>query len=189
MGNDQDIGMNRRDALTKMGSGLVGLTISTGFGGVTPAEARIKGVPFRHLSAFDGRLLEAFGDVLLPGAAEAGIVHYVDDQLGRAVPLLFLKYMDYVGSFVDFYKEGLAALEQQSRRQYSGSFPELAPDQKVSLVRGISQKNPESWTGPPAPLFYFVVRNDAVDVYYGTPAGFAKLGVPYMPMIEPPKSQ
>ena len=165
------------------------MSISTAFGAITPAEARDQGVPLRYLSAFDGRLLEAFGDFLLPGAAEAGIVHYVDDQLGRAVPLLFLKYMDYAGSFVDFYKGGLASLEQQCRMQYSRSFPELVPDQKVALVRRISQKTPESWTGPPAPLFYFVVRTDAVDVYYGTPEGFAKLGVPYMPMIEPPDSQ
>ena len=31
-------------------------------------------------------------------------------------------------------------------------------------------------------------RSDAVDVVYGTPEGFAKLGVPYMPHIMPPTS-
>jgi len=31
-----------------------------------------------------------------------------------------------------------------------------------------------------------VVRNDAVDVVYGTQSGFEQLGVPYMAHIAPP---
>jgi hypothetical protein len=31
------------------------------------------------------------------------------------------------------------------------------------------------------------VRSDAVDVVYGTPAGFEALGVPYMEHIMPPR--
>jgi hypothetical protein len=184
-----DSKMTRRELLANVGMSLIGFTISSAFGDITPAEAREKGVPLHNLSASEGRLLEAFGDVLLPGAAEAGIAHYVDDQLGRSEPLLFLKYMDYVGSYVDFYKQGLSSLEQLSRGRQNRSFLELTPDQSWILVREISQKNLEGWSGPPAPLFYFVVRNDAVDVYYGTPEGFAKLGVPYMPMLEPPDNR
>lgn len=41
------------------------------------------------------------------------------------------------------------------------------------------------WSGPPAPLVYFVLRSDALDVVYGTEAGFALLDVPYMPHIPP----
>ena len=33
---------------------------------------------------------------------------------------------------------------------------------------------------------YFVLRNDAVDVFYGTQDGFEALGIPYMAHIEPP---
>ena len=188
-GTEPETGTTRRELLTKVGMGLVGLTISTPFGAITPSEARKKRVPLGILSAGEGRLLEAFGDVLLPGAAEAGIAHYVDDQLGRPEPLLFLKYMDSVGSYIDFYKQGLGSLEQLSRSRHKRSFPALAPDQSTTLVREIAQKNPDGWTGPPAPLLYFVVRNDAVDVYYGTPEGFARLGVPYMPMIDAPDNR
>jgi len=186
MGTEPDSGISRREMLTRVGNGLVGFTIVSAFGRITPAEARVQGVPLGNLSALEGQLLEALGDTLLPGAAQAGVAQYVDNQLGQPVPLLFLKYMDYAGSFVDFYKQGLGSIEQFSRTRYDRSFLELTSEQKKTLVGEMSRKNPAGWTGAPAPLFYFVVRNDAVDVYYGSPAGFTKLGVPYMPLLEPP---
>jgi len=51
----------------------------------------------------------------------------------------------------------------------------------------VSDGIPEGWQGPPAPLAYHALRNDAVDVVYGTPAGLQKLGVPYMEHILPPE--
>jgi hypothetical protein len=46
--------------------------------------------------------------------------------------------------------------------------------------------SPAGWAGGvPAPLFYFGLRSDAIDVVYGTVDGFAKLGIPYMPHILP----
>ena len=63
----------------------------------------------------------------------------------------------------------------------------LSADQRIDLVREIAQKNPPEWSGPPAPLFCFVTRSDAVDVYYGTQEGFARLNIPYMAHILPPK--
>ena len=36
------------------------------------------------------------------------------------------------------------------------------------------------------PFFYFVLRNDAVDVVYGTKAGVESLDIPYMAHVEPP---
>ncbi len=49
----------------------------------------------RSLNAAEAHTLEALGDVLLPGVREAGIAHYVDEQLGCENPLFALKYMDY----------------------------------------------------------------------------------------------
>jgi hypothetical protein len=204
MGAEEDDGrITRRDALAKLGGGLAGLSISIPFANITSAAATSLGqktsrqrktarqatrAPLQHFSSSEGQLLQALGDVLVPGASEAGILEFVDEQLGRPEPLLFLKYMDYLGSYIDFYKQGLGSLENHSRSQYRDSFLALGADQKVALVRKISQKNPVDWKGPPAPLFYLVVRNDAIDVTYGTSEGFAKLGIPYMAMIEPPRN-
>jgi hypothetical protein len=56
----------------------------------------------------------------------------------------------------------------------------------VALATSLAKGEIKDWMGPPAPLFFFVLRNDAVDVKYGTQAGFESLGVPYMPHIAPP---
>ena len=178
---------SRRELLARMGTGLVAITVDTAFGQVTPARARASGTPLRNLDAAEGRTLEALGNVLLPGAAEAGIVHFVDDQLSRENPLLLLKYLDFTTAYADFYRQGLRGVERVSQTRFETSFPDLKLEQKTELVREISQQNPPNWTGPPAPLFFFVIRNDAVDVCYGTPQGFEKLGIPYMAHILPPQ--
>jgi hypothetical protein len=175
----------RRELLTKMGTGLVAITVNSAWGQISPGHARAKGVALRQLSDAEGRMLEALGDVLLPGAAAAGIAHYVDDQLDSETPLLILKYMDYPGPFLDFYQQGVRSIEGLGRARHGGSFHELSSDQRIDLVREIAQKNPPEWSGPPAPLFYYVTRSDAVDVYYGTQEGFARLNIPYMAHILP----
>jgi hypothetical protein len=177
----------RREFLTGVGSGLVGLTIATSYGAISPEQARARGVALQVLSESEGRTLDALGNVLLPGAAGAGIAHYVDSQLASKTPLLMLRYLDYPGSFADFYRQGLASLEALAHSRYARSFLKLRSSLRVELVREISQKNPPGWSGPPAPLFYFVTRNDAVDVYYGTQQGFKRLRIPYMAHIVPPE--
>jgi hypothetical protein len=175
----------RRELLVRMGTGLVAISVGTVWGQVAPSRARSHGVRLRHLSAEEGLTLEALGEVLLPGAREAGIVPYVDDQLGRDAPLFVLRYLDYPGSYTDFYKQGLQSLDGVSRARHEQPFPDLSGNQQIALVREISGTNPVGWNGPPAPLFYFVTRNDAVDVCYGTQEGFARLAVPYMAHIAP----
>jgi hypothetical protein len=189
MGSPKDSGhleITRRELLGRMGNGLLVLTVSTPWGELTPAEARAKGAGFKNLTAEEGALLEELGDVLLPGAGEAGVAHYVDDQLGRADPLLFLKHMEYPTSHLEFYRQGLAALDRLSQLRHSSPFTRASQEQKVTMIQEISHKNPQGWNGPPAALFYFVVRNDAVDVYYGVEEGFARLEIPYMPHLPPP---
>jgi hypothetical protein len=114
--------VTRREVLTQMGTGLIAVTISTVWGPLSPAEARAQGVSLRALTAAEARTLEALGDVLLPGAREARLAHYVDEQLSRDNPLFALKYMDYQGAYVEFYRQGLQALEQQSFARYRQRF-------------------------------------------------------------------
>lgn len=178
--------LTRRQLFGRVGGGLIALTVTTAWGELAPAEARAKAVPFGKLTAAEGAMLESLGDVLLPGSGQAGIAHYVDDQMDRTGSLLFLKYMEYPSSQLDFYRAGLTALDGVSHGRYGCPFASAANEQRVAMVKEISQKNPEGWSGPPAPLFHFVVRNDAMDVYYGTEEGFNKLQIPYMPHLPPP---
>ena len=139
------------------------------------------------LSQRERATLHAFGETLLPGASQAGLVRYLERQLTSDTPLLFLRYMDYPSSCLAFYQQALKALEAQSVSRFGAAFPDLSAGQRTDLVSSLSQTRPPDWNGPPSPLFYFVVRNDALDVCYGTPAGFRKLDVPYLALITPPR--
>jgi hypothetical protein len=176
-------------ATAAVGLGMLPFVIGDRTENMTPAEARHRGVPLRTLSAGEARTLERLGDVLLPGAGEAGIVHFVDHHLSipPAESLLMIRYMDVPPPYLDFYRGGLAALDAHARATHRAEFASLPASVAQELVGGMGREQPAGWQGPPSQLLYFTVRSDAVDVTYGTRAGFEKLGVPYMPHIEPEK--
>ncbi|MGJ7512012.1 gluconate 2-dehydrogenase subunit 3 family protein [Variovorax sp. GT1P44] len=180
----------RRDFLRDAGLGLVAMHVGGTLAWLSPADAHAAGASSKVLSASEVTTLEAFGEVLLPGAREAGISQFVDHHLGvdAADSLLMLRYMDWPAPYAGFYKAGLAALNALSLAQHRRPFAALGAAEAEALVRGLGAPNPPSgWTGIPASLFYFVVRSDAVDVVYGTMKGFERLNMPYMPHIPPVK--
>jgi len=178
----------RRDFLAGAGAGLLSFSIGGCDVEMTPQQARSQGLAYSVLTPTEVRSLEAFGEILVPGAAEAGLSHFIDQQLASTADqqLLMLKYLGADPPFAPFYRAGLAALESSSVKLHGERFGDLAAEAAEALVTTISQSNPAGWDGPPAPFFYFVVRNDAVDVRYGTRTGIESLGLPYMPHIEPP---
>lgn len=175
--------LRRRDFLTGVTVGAVALPAIVA---CHPRAARERGDPFAVLDDEQGRTLEVLGDTLLPGAAVAGIAHFVDQQLASPTPMLMLKYLDFPMAYPDFYASGIGALDAVSRNRHAKDFAFLAAPEREAIVREISRGAPAGWDGPPAPLFYCVTRSDAVDVVYGTEEGFAKLAVPYRAHIQPP---
>jgi hypothetical protein len=155
---------------------------------MTPAQARTSDVPFRTLDTGTVAVLEGLGEILLPGSATAGLAHYIDHQLSGAPAdsMLMIKYLGVTAPFNEFYTAGLRAADAIARAVYGKDFPALSKEQATALVARMAGGQVEDWHGPPAGLFYFVLRSDAIDVVYGTRAGFEQLGVPYMPHIEPP---
>src|SRR5262249_51244961 len=87
--------------------------------------------------------------------------------------------------YVDFYRAALGGLERASRGLFSRSYAELAEAEQRDFVTRLRQNKLESWQGPSQASVYGILRNDAIDVVYGTVEGFARLGVPYMPHIRP----
>jgi Gluconate 2-dehydrogenase subunit 3 len=156
---------------------------------LTAAQARANGVPYRTLSAAQVRALEVLGEVLVPGSTALGLAHFIDQQLSgpAADSMLMIKYLGVSPPFTDFYASGLAAADSAALKQFSRPLTVLTTQEAHALVAAMASGAPPGWKGPPpAPLFFFVLRNDAVDVTYGTPAGFATLDVPYMAHIAPP---
>jgi hypothetical protein len=141
---------------------------------LTPAAARAAGHPYRVFNADQVRTLETLGEALVPGSKKAGLAHFIDIQLSgpAADCLLMIKYLGVNPPFTPFYMSGLAAAARH---------PHMP-----SLLAAMAKGDIPEWSGPPSPLFYFVLRNDAIDVVYGTVKGYESLGVPYMAHIPPP---
>ncbi len=181
---------SRRSFLHDAGLGLLTFSLAGTQVLLTPRQARARSADLRVLDASEVGILEALGEVLVPGAAEAGIAHFVDQQLSVQPNdcLLMARYMNIEPPYADFYRAGLQAVDELARRLRDTPFPELDEVAAVDIVRGFSNSSPEGWQGPPAPLVYFLLRSDAVDVVYGTVEGFAKMNIPYMPHILPPRN-
>src|SRR6202048_5214524 len=156
---------------------------------MAPGEARARGVPFRLLDAHQGETLEALGETLVPQAREAGIAHFIDQQL--SVPaheaLLQARIFNFRPPFADFYRAAIVAVDAGSNRMYGRDFAQLAAADQRECVNLMRQNKVEGWAGKPGALVYAVLRADAVDVVYGTMEGYEALGIPYMPHIPPEK--
>ena len=178
----------RRDVLKAGGVGLLTFCVAGCDFELTPREAREAGADLGVLTPHERTLLESLGDVLLPGCREEGFANYIDQQLGAGIAdtMLMIKYLGVNPPFAPFYKEGLAALDELATARHRQGFAALSPDRATALVADLAAEKLENWRGPPAGLFYFVLRNDACDVLYGTRKGFAALGVPYSAHIAPP---
>jgi hypothetical protein len=156
---------------------------------MTAQEARARGVPFRLLDAHQGETLEALGDTLVPQAREAGIAHFIDQQLSVSPgeSLLQARIFNFRPPFADFYRAAITAVDAGSNKMHGRDFAKLEPAEQREFVNLMRQNKIEGWTGKPGALVYAVLRADAVDVVWGTMEGYESLGIPYMPHIPPEK--
>jgi len=182
--------IERRDFLRGTATGAFAFTI----GGVevflSPREARAQNVPFRLLNADEAQTIEALGETLVPGARAAGIAHFVDQQL--SVPpeeaLLEARILNVRPPYANFYRAAMGAIDNASQALNGGrKFAQLSPSEQHDFVDAMRQNKIEGWRGPGESSVYLVLRSDAVDVVYGTMAGYEALGIPYMPHIAPDK--
>jgi Gluconate 2-dehydrogenase subunit 3 len=157
---------------------------------LTPRAARAQGIVLRTLTAAQAATLDALGETLVPGARQAGISHFVDQQI--SIPpeeaLLEARILNVRPPYANFYRAALGAVDRASQALNSGRpFVDLSEAEQRSLVDNVRQNKIEGWQGPPGPFVYLVLRSDAVDVVYGTMEGYAALGIPYKPHIAPSK--
>lgn len=184
--------INRRDFVWQ-GLGSVSLALAFEIGGgvslLTPQQARAQSVPLRSLTAAEATGLERLADAILPGASAAGFSHFIDHQLGVDPNdcLLIAKYFQVPPPYSNFYRAGVMECEELSRRSSSQGLRDLTDEALRNLIMEISKPGTRTAAGFELSLFYMCLRSDALDVVYGTPAGFEKLNVPYMAHIMPPE--
>ena len=179
--------LQRRVFLKGASMGLFAFTL----GGVeilmSPGEARARGVPFRLLKAEEAETLEALGETLLPGAREAGVAHFIDQQVsvtpGEA--LLEARIVNVKPPYINFYRAAMAGIDKAANARSGKRFAALNAAEQHDFIDALRQNKIEGWQGPAGPFVYGVLRSDAVDVVYSTMEGYEALGVPYMPHIAP----
>ena len=111
--------IERRAFMRGAGFGALAFTV----GGVevllTPGQARAQGVPLRTLTAEQGAALDALGETLVPGAREAGITNFVDQQISIPAEeaLLEARILNVRPPYANFYRAALGAVERASKPQ------------------------------------------------------------------------
>lgn len=142
------------------------------------------------MTAAEAGTLEALGETLVPGARQAGISHFVDQQISIPAEeaLLEARILNVRPPYANFYRAALGAVDRASAALNGGrAFAQLGESEQRSLVDSMRQNKVEGWQGPAGSFVYLLLRSDAVDVVYGTMEGYAALGIPYMPHIAPTK--
>jgi hypothetical protein len=179
--------MERRVFLKGAGSGVLAFTVAGASVMMTPAAARAQGVPFRLLKAQEAATIEALGEALVPGAQKAGVAHFIDQQVsvtpGEA--LLEARQLNVKPPFINFYRAAIAAVDKAAEARSTRRFVALAAAEQHDFIDAMRQNKIDGWQGPAGGFVYLVLRNDALDVVYGTMEGYEQLGVPYMPHIAP----
>ena len=179
--------MERRVFLQGAGMGVLAFTVGGASVMMTPAAARAQGVPFRLLKAHEAETIEAVGEALVPGARQAGVAHFVDQQVsvspGEA--LLEARQLNVKPPFINFYRAAIAGIDKAAEARSGRRFAALGADEQHGFIDAMRQNQIDGWQGPPGGFVYLVMRSDAVDVVYGTMEGYESLGVPYMPHIAP----
>lgn len=178
---------DRRTVLRAGGAGMMLFSLAGHDIWMTPGQARERGAELRHLQPREAAVLEALADALVPGARAAGIAHYVDANLARppADCLLTIRYFDVLPPFDAFYADALKALDAYSLASAGAEFVALPVARAKEIVGQMLGGKLPGWQGPSSALLYLAVRSDAVDLVYGTMEAFERLGLPYVPHIEP----
>jgi len=171
-----------RRRFCKSASRVFAFTLAGSVVKLTPAQARARNADLHVLSSAQAATLESLADAIVPGAREAGTSNFIDSQL-TADPsdsLLMIRYLGVSAPFTDFYLNGLENAQRLAKTNFSTEITKLKSNELERLIDQISSDSDSEWNGPPSSFFYFVLRSDAVDMVYGTEAGFDTLGIPKM---------
>lgn len=180
--------LSRRHFVEAGSAGLLTFMVAGCKRQLTPAQAKIQRAELGALVLSEARIADALADQLVPGASDAGVAYFLDHQLAAPADqqLLMIKYLGVPRPWRGFYREGLRNVNVAANTLYGKSYVDLDQPQAAALAGMLAAGTIEDWDGPPQGLFYFVLRSDAIDVVYGTEAGFSRLGLTYEAHVSPP---
>jgi gluconate 2-dehydrogenase gamma chain len=129
----------------------------------------------------DAATVEAFAERLMPGAPgkpgarDAGVLNYIDLALAGA-------YAD----LQDFYRRGLAALDQYCRKTYREPFVRLNAAQQDAVITALEEGKAAEFAWPSAQAFFNTLRTHTMEGMFADPiyggnrdfAGWRLVGFP-----------
>ena len=120
---------------------------------LTPSVARAQGVPLRTLTAAQAATLDALGETLVPGALQAGISHFVDQQISIPAEeaLLEARILNVRPPYANFYRAALGAVDRASQALNGRGFAQLGEAEQRGFVDNMRQNKIEGWQGPAGP--------------------------------------
>ena len=133
------------------------------------------------LNRDDAATIEAFSERLMPGAAgkpgarDARVLNYIDLALAGS-------YAD----LQDFYRHGLAQLDQYCRETYHAPFDRLTAVQQDAVITALEQGKATGFTWPTPQAFFETVRTHTMEGMFADPvyggnrdfAGWRLVGFP-----------
>jgi gluconate 2-dehydrogenase gamma chain len=142
--------------------------------------------PWRFFTLEEGQTVGAICERIIPadqdpGAAEAGVVNFIDLQLMGP-------YKRYRGS----YRKGIRGVEQASLKRFGYRFTELSAERQDAVLKEIEGGGVvgEAGKGVPARDFFSLILSHTMQGFYGDPqhggnrgrASWKMLGLPYPPI-------
>lgn len=113
-----------------------------------------KNTAWELLSDGEARTLAALCDQIIPAddfpsASQAGVVNYIDRQLGRH----FRRHRTV-------YRDGLVEIDAISRKRFGTIFADATPEQRLQISVALEKENH---------TFFDLVRQHTMEGYYGSP--------------------
>jgi gluconate 2-dehydrogenase gamma chain len=142
--------------------------------------------PFRFLTSDQAMLVEAICERLIPadedpGAAWAGVVHYIDRQL-----------IGFFSNHQETYQHGLRGVEESARALYDKPFLFLSDEEQDEVLAAMERNTApgDAWENASSASFFNLMLDHALQGFYGDPRhggnkqGFSyrMLGVPHPPI-------
>ena len=153
--------------LTGAGSGVLSPALAQHVHAEVAAVKSLSGGPNyipKKFTRHNFQLLKTLGDIIIPGASEAGAAEYID----------FLS--SHNDELAAIFNGGFGWLDNYMQKTYGADFVNATAPQQTELLDKLAYAKNITPETAPGELFWTWIRNMVVDAYYTSPAGVKDVG-------------